>query len=251
MYNYKKHNAPKSKVIYVGDENGYIRFASLLSQAGRLRSAAAIKSDLEIHKIKIAPGVNEPVLFIGAAKSTNNKSYYLRAQTLSRFSVYKHYTGRKKWKISWSSYDNGSDKWASDGTNSPNPANIRSLPVGATITDNAYIVSDSIVVPINVPDPLGAYCAGSAYYYLYNLEDGTQPNNVVYTVTNTAITGNLDIGYGKASRLTIADIPGKNRLAGFAHADKKKNETTGVNESFYIHDKMTTGVRSWRIIEDY
>ncbi|HIO97676.1 MAG TPA: hypothetical protein EYG71_07095 [Leucothrix sp.] len=250
MVDYKKHNAPKRKTLYIGDDKGKIYSASLLKSNGKLRSKAAIKTALKSGAIASLDSSNtDSIRFIGSSVSSTDRAYYLRAQSETRLSVFKYDTQKTKWNRVWSSFEGGSGQWQADGTFTNSPSSIQHLPKGATITDNAYIVGDSIVLPVNTPDPTGTVCYGMAYYYLYKLSDGSFPKTRFYKLDDSAISGNIKIGYGKATRLVLSDLPDKDVLVGYAHAEQTTAKSTGVNDTFLIRDTMTTGVRSWRILD--
>lgn len=251
MMDFDKHNAPARKTLYLGDDTGNIYAAALLKQEGTLASVVSIAAELNGSNVATLSSDNtDSVRFIGAAISSSDRRYYLRAQSDTRLSVFKYETETPNWKRVWTSYEGGSGKWAEDGTHMQNPSTIQSLPSGGVISDSAYIVGDSVVLPVNEPDITGAHCYGKAYYYLYKLTEGNFPQHAFFKTDNSPIVENIALGYGNPTRLVLSDIPAKDVLVGFGHADQTKDGMTGVNDTFFIRDVLTTGIRSWRILDE-
>lgn len=250
MIDFKRHNAPARKTLYLGDDSGNFYTASLLNKEGTLASSDSITAELEGSSSVLSSLSDDPIRFIGVSMSSSDRRYYLRVQSDTNITIFKYYTNEALWKRVWASHENGSDQWAEDGTHKENPSVVQQLPLGAFISDNAYIVGDSVVLPVNVPDAIGKSCYGKAFYYLYKLTDGSFPQNSFFKADNSSITGNIALGNGYPRRLVLSDILDKDVLAGFGHADQIKDSTTGVNEIFFIRDSLTTGIRSWRILEE-
>jgi hypothetical protein len=255
-------NGPTAKTLYLGDSNGKIRRAALLS-SGALATAASIKPALESASYPGELGAAEPVLFFGAARSATGGSYYLRAQSANRLTVLQYDASTTNWKKRWTSYIGGAGAWdaagttyTADGSGAPTDTDgdgvatnvtangIQWLPTGAAITDAAQIIADSIVLPVSVT-PSGA-CYGKAFYYLYRLTDGAFPDNKFFRFNTTTYAEDLFLGYGNPTRVEIGDMPSKERLIGHGHADQAPDQTTNPTSTFFVNDAVATGIRGWR-----
>jgi hypothetical protein len=239
-------NNATTKTLYLGDNVGNIYAAPLLQTNGNLETTSNILNALTSTITSLDTNATDAVLYIGSVKSSSNNKYYLRAQSDSRLTVFSYNTTSSTWVRMWSSYVSGSNKW-SNGTTSVTDNNITALPSDAHITDNAYIVADSIVLPITL-DPSNNACYGLSYYYFFKLDNGYFPSNTFYTTnaTPTVISSPIALGSGQARTLHLANVLDTDKLLGFGMADQDSNGNAGINASFTIIDSFTTGIRSWR-----
>ena len=259
-------NGPAAKTLYLGDSNGNIRRAALLS-SGALASAASIQSALQNTTYTGELGAAEPILFLGAARSAWGGNYYLRAQSNSRLTVLQYDASTTHWKKRWTSYVGGAGTWDAAGTtytadNSGAPTDtdgdgvatnvtangIQWLPTGAAITDAAQIIADSIILPVSVT--ASGACYGKAFYYLYRLTDGAFPDNKFFRFnSSTTYAENLFLGYGNPTSVEIGDMPSKERLIGHGHADQTPSNAVGIPTSFIVNDPVATGIRGWKELQ--
>ncbi|CAA6801904.1 MAG: LruC domain-containing protein [uncultured Thiotrichaceae bacterium] len=258
---FKNTNAPDANILYLGDSRGKFYAASLLDDKGILRSADDILGDIGSTAIGTIDGaivtltntvrmesVASAITFIGASASNSRKSYYLRVQSEDRLTTFIFNSTNQTWSPNWTSYTGGSGKWLAGSSAPAADSSITSLPGNATITDSAFIVADSIVLPVSLP-PAGNSCFGTAYYYFYKLTDGYFPNSTFYdATTSTAITKEVSLGYGDAKSLLLANMPGKEKLSGLGIAEQGANNSTGINKSMHINDPFSASIRSWREI---
>jgi type IV pilus assembly protein PilY1 len=191
-------------------------------------------------------GTSEPVRYLGAVIA-KDLSYYLRAQSSDRLTVFK-YSPTNNWTPLWTSYCGGSGQW--NGSTFVNNASIKALPNNAPLCDNEVVLANSLMLPVTLP-ATGNACYGTAHYYPYKIQDGYFPSATFYNTDNsvissTANSGVIDLGYGAAHTLQIADALGNNKLIGLGVATQTLNNGTGISKSIYIKDTFTTGIRSWR-----
>ena len=233
-----------AKSIYLGDDVGNVYSASLLDVNQVLKSAADIQSDINETVIAaLNTSDTSAVLFIGSAKSSTDNTVHLRAQSEDRLTIFK-YDSHSGWIRQWTTYTGGSNKWSSDGS-VVTDSNIQTLPANSKITDNAYIVANSLVLPITL-EPANNQCDGLSYFYLYQLNDGHFPSNRFYTTSNTAISNTIALGKGNAKTLHFINLLGSSKMMGVGLADQTTGGTTGVSTQFIIKDPISTGVRSWK-----
>ena len=231
------------KKLYLGDSNGNIYAANLLTN-GTLSTTSNISNDLTSSIITL--GGISAISYIGSVTSNNNNQHYLRAQSNNRLSVYTYDSTSASWIKAWTTSYAGENKHWTNGVNPTVDSNIASLTAGAIITANAYVVADSIVLPI-MQAPTGNNCKGAAFYYLYRLTDGYFPSKTFYNTSNsTEITTTIEMGIGHAKTLHIVDLKGSDKLLGLGMAEQTTTQGTGINTSFTIKDMFTTGIRSWR-----
>lgn len=270
---FKSANSPAANVLYLGDSKGKFYAAHLLDSNGVLRASddilreigsgaigtidgKTVTNSLNLLVASDIPGTPptnnpdtlSPITFIGASASNSRKSYYLRVQSEDRLTTFIYSSTDQNWNANWTSYTGGSGKWTA-GSNTPSAdSSITALPTNATITDSAFIVADSMVLPVSLP-PTGNSCYGTAYYYFYKLTDGHFPESTFYDSTsNKAITKVVLLGYGDAKSLLLANMPGKEKLSGLGIAEQGTNNSTGINKSMHINDPFSSGIRSWREI---
>lgn len=252
---FKNSNAPASNVLYLGDSTGKLYATSLLDNNGALRASDDILNDIGGTAIATIDGTStnttsaaSAITFVGASASNSRKSYYLRVQAKDRLTTFIYDSTNQSWNPNWTSYTGGSGKWVTGNNTPAADTHITSLPSNATITDSAFIVADSIVLPVSLP-ATGNSCYGTAYYYFYKLTDGYFPNNTFYdATTSTAITQEVSLGYGAAKSLLLANMPGKEKLSGLGIAEQGANNSTGISKSMHIKDPFSSGIRSWREI---
>jgi hypothetical protein len=238
------NNAPAKKTLYLGDNNGNIYSAALLS-SGTLDLESTIKSAITSSAIATMNNSNSaPVLFIGAVASSSDKGYYLRTQTKERLTLFKFNDQSSSWQRLWGTSIGSAGQWA-NGTNYTTDNAIQTLPTDAQISAEAYTIANSIVLPVTT-DPVNSNCYRNAHYYLYKLTDGHFPIKTFYNADNSEITTTLALGKGEAKRLKIADLAGADKLVGFGAADQKATSATTFTKAIYIHEGFTTGLRSWR-----
>lgn len=255
-------NAPAKKTLYLGDSNGNIHRTALLDDNGALNTVTVLQTALQNTNYPAELGATEPILFLGVSVSASDQRYYLRAQSESRLTVLQYVTASTNWIKRWTSYVGGAGIWDSSGTtftadNSGPPTDIdndgdleittngiQSLPTGATITDAAQVVADSITLPVSVP--VSGACFGKAYFTLYQLSDGSFPDNTFTTGSGVALDTNIFLGFGDPTRVVISDMPSKDQMRGFGGTDQLPDNTTGVTPSFNINDSVSTGLRGWK-----
>ncbi len=234
-----------AKSIYLGDDVGSIYSASLLDVNQALESAANIQTDINDSAVAaLDVSDSSAVLFIGSSKSSTDHTIHLRAQSGDRLTIFKYDSGTSSWTRKWTSYVGGANKWSSDGSVVADTS-IQALPSDAHITDNAYVVANSIVLPVTL-DPANNQCSGLSYYYLYQLDNGHFPSNRFYTTSESAINSNIAIGKGNAQTLHFANLLGSSQMMGSGMSDQTTNGATGISTQFIIKDPISTGVRSWR-----
>ncbi len=234
----------RTKSVYLGDDAGNIYSAVLLQTNGTLQTAGAIQTALGTAITALNTAPSEAVRYIGSARSSSDNTYYLRAQSENRLTVFKYESG--SWVRAWTSYTGGGHKWTGGSTVAVDAA-ITSLPIGAKITDNAFIVADSIVLPV-MHESTTASCFGASYYYFYKLTDGHFPVKTFYR-GNTGITDELDLalGTGETRTLHLTNLIGSDKMLGLGMSDQTATAAgVGINGSFTIIDPFTTGIRSWR-----
>ena len=245
MMDYARNNAPAKKTLYLGDSNGNIHSVPLLAVDNTLATDSAIATEINKGAVAALGSSNtSPVTYIGASRSMN-RAYYLRAQSEDRLTVFKYKSSDTSWNRQWSTIVGGSaGKW-SGGTLVADPS-ITALPAGATISDNATIAANSIILPVTHA-PTGNRCYGTAYYYLYSLTNGYFPSTVFTKSSDkSAINSIISVGLGNAKTLQLSDSATADKLLGMGISEQKTNGQTGVNTTIYINDTVTTGIRSWR-----
>lgn len=253
-------NAPAAKMMYLGDSNGNIHRAALLDGGGALNTAATLKAALESTLVGNL-NASEPILHLGAAMSAVNSQYYLRAQSDQRITVLNYNPSSSFWEKSWTSAETGTGAWLSgtftaDNSGPPTdvngdgffsdvpPTGIQSLQTGATISAEAAIVSDSLLLPVSVSAVTG--CTDRAYLYLYGLTNGQYPDKRFFTLSGSSITTNIELGFGNADTAQISDNPGQERMLGFGHSTQNADNTVNGNDPFVVNDSVATGIRGWK-----
>ena len=235
--------------LYLGDSNGNIYSAPLLvtsgADKGYLNSIQTLTSSLAPVTSKVGSmhsSDSSAVTFIGKS------GVYLRAQSEDRLTLFKQST-RSSWTRKWSTTIGEGGRWGIDPATSSSvltaDTDITALPRNAVITDEAYIVANSLVLPVSVSASSGS--CSSAYYYLYNLSNGHFPIKRFYhTSDDSAITGRISLGNGSAKHMLLAQQPASKKLIGLGLSDQKTDGSTGLNASFYFEDRVQTGIRSWK-----
>lgn len=240
MTDFGNASAPASKTLYLGDSSGNIYAAPLLA-SGVLDTANNINTAINGTAVAaMHTSSSSAVLYIGAS-SSDNGAYFLRAQSADRLTIFKYQSSQ--WNRLWTTYTGGAGKWT-NATTYVADSNIQSLPATARISDEALIVSNSIVLPVSTA-PTGSNCYRNAHYYLYNLVDGRFPTDRFYNTDNTAITTIVNLGNGEPETLKLSDFS-DGKLLGYGISDQKSNGSVGINKTLYIKDMITTGIRSWR-----
>ena len=234
-----------NKTLYLGDSVGNVHAVALLDATKMLASTTMITTGLSSTLINI--GASSPIHYLGAVVA-EDLDYYLRAQSNDRLTLFKYDASSSNWTSVWTIYSGGNGRW--NGSNFVNDTNIQSLPSNAILSANAFVVANSLVLPVTLA-PTGNNCYGTAHYYLYKLQNGHFPTAVFYNSDNSAIShsinnGIIDLGYGAAHRLQIATMQNSNKLIGLGVATQTLSNETGISKSFYIKERFTTGIRSWR-----
>lgn len=97
MSDFQSATAPSSKTLYLGSSAGDIHSALLLS-SGSLKSDTDIQTDMNGSAVtSLDTSATSPVLHIGASSSNNDSSYYLRAQSEDRFTVFSYKASDSSW----------------------------------------------------------------------------------------------------------------------------------------------------------
>ncbi len=244
--------------MYLGDSNGNIYSAPLLvtsgSSKGDLNSESTLDSAFSQNSVAaLHTSDSSAVQFIGASASKAGNTIYLHAQSKDRLSIFTYQpataNSSASWRIKWTTSTSGSNKWDTANNTLTSDASITVIPTGAMITDDSYVVANSLVVPVTLA-ATGTNCDGAAYYYLYQLTDGHVPTETFYnTSDNSAITSRVSLGKGTARRLHVAEHPSSKKLIGLGISDQTSSGSTGVGSSVYIEDPVSTGVRSWEILQ--
>jgi hypothetical protein len=106
-------NAPAKKTLYLGDNNGNIRRTALLVPDTStppklvLDTVANLRTALQSVTYPAELGANEPIIFLGAAVSSVDRNYYLRAQSVQRLTVLRYNSSTTNWLKRWTSYVGG------------------------------------------------------------------------------------------------------------------------------------------------
>lgn len=240
-------SAPAGKTVYVGGNDGKIYSAALLDDSGNLNTTATIRTAIN-GTAAVDLGVTEDVKFMGASVSGTDNKFYLRTQTSQRLTLFKYDASNSSWVQQWTAFAGGAKRRDGNGNMIDDTTNIDALPSNAIISDAAFIVSNSIVLPVSIPPAANStYCYGEAYYYFYKISDGYFPENTFYNTGNARpISGPALIGYGNAKRLLLSHQTGADKLMGMGISEQKTNNAVGINRTFIIKDPVTIGIRSWR-----
>lgn len=246
MTDFASANAPAKKTLYIGGSNGKVYAAALLNNVNTLESVATLQTNIN-DSVVADLGVVSPITYIGASASSSDSNYYLRVQSDTRLTIFAYQSQGSSWLETWTTYVGGANKRDSgSATMVSDSTNIQALPSDAKITASAYIVSDSLVLPVALP-PTGNSCYGTAHYYFYKLHDGHFPTKAFFNSNdNSEVTTPVTLGYGAARKLHIAHLPGADKLMGIGISDQKPNNDVGINKSFQVKDPVQTGIRSWR-----
>jgi hypothetical protein len=249
MRNFGSTYAPTKKTLYLGDNLGNIHAAGLLTvtgAVGMLETTSTITAELNNTTVAALNTTDSsPVLFIGAAGSSTSRAFYLHAQSSDRFTVFQYDANNNTWQADWTSYIGGAGAWLNGSSSLTAKATIQSLPTGAILTDNAFIVANSIVLPVSLPSTSNG-CYNEAFYYFYKLVDGSIPmQTFLKTSDKTFIGGSISLGNGNARTLQMSKIKGKYLRLGFGMADQKTDVTTvsGINKTFYINEPSAKVLR--------
>ncbi len=249
---FKKSSSPVKNTIYLGDSNGNIYSAPIFAN-DNLTISTSLSNHLGFNASAVGTlhptgQTASPILYIDVSLAKRGQ-YLLYAQAQDRMTVFKFDPTTPSWSQSWTTSDTGAGKWTTiNGTTSyVADSSIMSLPANSRITDQAYIIASSIVLPIT-EEPDANQCHGNASYYLYRLTDGNKPVNTFFnTDEHTAITsGVIGLGKGETKRMFLTTRPDAKKLIALGLADQDALGNTGVSNSFYINDPITSGIRSWK-----
>lgn len=245
-------NSPAENTIYLGSQDGNIYSAALFS-ADNIAINTSISTELSTSLNVIHPSTqsSSAILYLGASVAEGGK-YHLHAQAEDRITLFNYNTLDSLWNPSWTTSTGVSltGKWAmvlgslefvADNTITPLPTNSR-------ITDKAYIIASSIVLPVTEAPSDNTVCYGDTYYYFYKLLNGNKPTKTFFsTSAHAAITsGKIKLGKGEAMSMHLTTSSNAKKLIALGLASQNTNSGTGVSETFYIKDPITSGIRSWK-----
>ncbi len=247
----KLRGGPAQNTLFIGDSTGKIYAAQLLVSSGNntgdLNTESSISSALSQSSVAaMHSSDSSSVRYIGASSSKDGMTVYLRTQSDDRLTVFAYQGANTGWVRLWSTYLEGAGKWTNNGATLTADSSIAALPANAKITDEAFVIANSIILPVTTAATANS-CDGEAYYYFYRMQDGHMPTKTFYNVSDSsAITAAINLGKGEAQRLHVADHSGTSKLIGLGMATQKADGGTGINSSFYIEDPVRTGIRSWK-----
>lgn len=145
-------------------------------------------------------------------ESYSGGSYWLTAESSNGITAIQQSNG--SWVPQWYSATTGAGRNGASGFTAQ-PANstasnaIPTLPSNAVVTDAALVAGGAVYLPVSVP-PSGDSCGlTSAYYYLFQLNNGAYPSGLVTDLTGTPETGPLIVGYGNALTPNLSFMNGR------------------------------------------
>lgn len=253
MPDFKKSLAPTVNKIYLGDANGKVYSADLF-QADNTTLNANFNTAFSATATPVAtihPNGHSAsaVLQVGASLAVGGR-YYLQVQAEDRLTLLQYQSAN--WQPSWTTSTDASKtgKWVTtNGVRAfATDSNIPSLPADARITGEAYVIANSLVLPVTLP-PVGDACDNRAYYYFYKLSNGHIPTKTFYSSGNnsTAITsGSITLGKGDAKRMNLTVGAKSQKLIALGLSGQDINGASGLKTTFYVNDPVTSGLRSWK-----
>ncbi|MHB1322310.1 MAG: pilus assembly protein [Acidithiobacillus ferrivorans] len=145
-------------------------------------------------------------------ESYSGGSYWFTAESSNGITAIQQSNG--SWVPQWYSATTGAGRNGASGFTAQ-PANstasnaIPTLPSNAVVTDAALVAGGAVYLPVSVP-PSGDSCGlTSAYYYLFQLNNGAYPSGLVTDLTGTPETGPLIVGYGNALTPNLSFMNGR------------------------------------------
>ncbi len=274
MPSYRGRYSPMGKYVYLGGETGGIYRALLTDGNGEVNTVENLRSQLNAVGSQVSDlNASDPILFFTSAKSSEDRHYYLVAQSRTRITVFRFVadpdapeTSPGSWVKSWTStlstVDPGTGSWNSAGTTftadntgvagldsdgyytlAPETG-IQSLPENAEITDRIVVVADTLVVPVTI-DQVNSCGLRDAYYLFFKLTGAGFPSHIIRKQSGEEVAGNAHIGSGDALRVVIADNQVTRKLTGFSHAQQAPDGSTNGYIELTFEDN-SSGVRGWR-----
>jgi hypothetical protein len=235
-------------VFYYGDSLGGVYTANQgTTAAGVIATAASIGTTY----------LSEPVHYVGSYNQ--NGTPYIWASGDHGVTVFAQTQvagGNLTWKRVWESHVGGAGYWDATGatytasnTTQPSGTAVQSIAAGSTITARSVVLNGALIVPVStVVGDENACSAGSAYYYLYNIDTGYYPVGAFSLVnadgTTTVQTGNLAVGSGNPMSPAISiGVTGT-----LVYGTAQQNSTQGIapNTVFKNNSASSTGSISWR-----
>jgi hypothetical protein len=230
--------------VSFGDNQGNV-YSAVLIDSGSMKGSLSWKL---IGNIGTSSTVQKNVLWLQSA--TLRGEDYMVAQTTERLKVFRLPASETSWRPDWISMIGESGSWNDAGTtytketdHSSNYEHIQLLESDVTITDQVEIAASVIFLPLQRDTE--ASC--DAYYYLYSLDTGLFPTNVLHR--NASVDGsNVKIGTGKAFTPAVISIGGTPTLQGHSEENTSQSTTTGETITNLGLDNpftFTTGDQGW------
>lgn len=230
--------------VSFGDNQGNV-YSAVLIDSGSMKGSLSWKLT---GNIGTSSTVQKNVLWLQSA--TLRGEDYMVAQTTERLKVFRLPASETSWRPDWISMIGESGSWNDAGTtytketdHSSNYEHIQLLESDVTITDQVEIAASVIFLPLQRDTE--ASC--DAYYYLYSLDTGLFPTNVLHR--NASVDGsNVKIGTGKAFTPAVISIGGTPTLQGHSEENTSQSTTTGETITNLGLDNpftFTTGDQGW------
>lgn len=104
-------------------------------------------------------------------------------------------------------YQNG--VFTTQSSSTPSNQVISALPSGAGISDAPLIADGAVILPLSVAPAAGTCGLPTAEYQLFTLNNGAFPSGDFTSTNGSAVTGNIDVGYGTAFTPSLTAFNGK------------------------------------------
>ncbi|MDP2546500.1 hypothetical protein [Oceanobacter sp. 4_MG-2023] len=221
--------------VSFGDNEGNV-YSALVVNNGSLKNSPSWS---KVGNVGTSSTVAKSVLWLQSATLAGDD--YLVAQTTERMKVFRLPAAENSWQSDWISMVGESGYWNDSGASytketdhSNNYEHIQLLEDDVTITDQVEIAASVIFLPLQRDTEESC----DAYYYLYDLDTGLFPSNVLHNDA-TVDGSNVNIGTGKAYTPTVVVIGDTITLQG--HSSENTTTDLGIDNAF----TFTTGNQGW------
>ena len=246
--------SPAANTLFLGSDTGSI-YAAPLFASDQLTLNPSLASLFAsgaspLGAIHPAGQAASAIVYMDATVAVGDQ-YFLQAQAEDRITLFHYDSSDASWSPQWTTATAASltGKWSisNGGSSFATDASITPLPANSRITDKAYIIASSLVLPVTTAPANANVCDGDAYYYFYKLDNGYTPRKTFFSTSDhSAITaGNIRLGKGDAFTMHLTTSPNSKKLVALGLAAQDINGNAGLSESFYINDPVTSGIRSW------
>jgi type IV pilus assembly protein PilY1 len=235
--------------LFLGGEDGNVYTLSVSS--GYTATDIAGSYDKKTSLVGTMPNPGDPAQYVGFSQTSNG--LFVWATGAKQIAVFQY--GGTGWATNWTTQDGGPSTNQVNGTTTTYSADPgvkgtgpQFLPATATISDASVTTNGALIVPVTTASAGSTDSCGAseAFYYLFNLTDGTFPMGQFSAPDGSSLVSNVSVGIGTAFSPTVSYNSGMGGFAVYGSAQQNNNGQSLFSLVANAKSNVSAGIVGWR-----